>query len=264
MEHLVSYEEARLEPGGEEVTLYDGSIREYIPGDCTFCLSPLHLRSEHDLTFVIPELDVPVLSVCNSCGWWKAITDTTGLFGVKPATSLHGIAKRYSIDALDAPLSALRSYLTRHPHSLAHVNPRTFERLMADCLRDKFHPCEVIHVGGRGDGGVDIHLILSDTSRFLVQVKRREDINSIEGPEVVRELNGVLFREGEAKGIVITTASRFSAAAHLETKVRTPTSQTYDLKLFALDEIIDLLNLRPKDPYEPWKRFLEANGETSS
>jgi HJR/Mrr/RecB family endonuclease len=100
---------------------------------------------------------------------------------------------------------------------------------MKDCLKDAHSPCEVIHTGKTADGGVDLMMILDNDESYLVQVKRRTNLSSKEGVKVVRELNGVLFREGKAKGMIITTASGYTKPAVEETKIKTCLSESYNL-----------------------------------
>ncbi len=157
------------------------------------------------------------------------------------------------------PIYDLRRHLRIHNIDLANVNPTIFEKLMGDCIRSAFGPCEVIHVGGTADGGIDLKLVQNDKTTFLVQVKRRSNLSRHEGVQVVRELNGVLFREGAAKGMVITTAAGFTKAALEETKVKTPTKVQYDMRLLAFNDIVEMLNLPSPDPYEPWQGYRRSS-----
>jgi hypothetical protein len=238
--------------------------------DCKYCGEALDRRSNR----ILPEADLyeeqyrltksrPLtndtydLLVCTACGWWKIRQDkyTSDLPSGKYL--LKGIARQYEISSVDAPIEALRLFLGRHPNHMAHVNPSRFEVLMRDCLRSEFAPCEVIHCGKTGDGGVDLRLIMADDTTWLVQVKRRNNLAHPEGVRVVRELNGVLFREGRAKGMVISTATSFTKGATMETQTRTPTAEPYVVKLFAFDDIVRMLRLPRVDPYEPWRGFAE-------
>ena len=196
------------------------------------------------------------LFVCDHCGWWQLITGSGG-FGFKSCKTHRGCLKKYPVDSLDVPLADLRAYLRHHPTDVAHVNPTAFERLMGDCLKDKYGPCEVLHVGGTADRGIDLILIKSDEESYLIQVKRRSNLKSSESVRVVRELNGVLFRENIAKGMVITTASHFTKAALDETTVWTPTGQSYDMQLLTYRDVIDLFNIEPSNPYQPWFQYIE-------
>lgn len=200
------------------------------------------------------------LFVCGHCGWWQLISGGGG-YGLKTCKTHRGLLNKYPLDSLDAPLSELREYLRRHPSDVAYVNPTAFERLMGDCLRDKYDPCEVLHVGGTADGGIDLILIKLDEGPRLVQVKRCGDLTSSEGVKVVRELNGVLFRDNIAKGMIITTASRFTKPALDETSIWTPTGQTYDMDLLSYSDVVELFDVKPRQPHHPWLRFLKTDNE---
>ena len=132
---------------------------------------------------------------------------------------------------------------------------------MGDCLRDKYDSCEVVHVGGTADRGIDLILVRLDEGPRLVQVKRRTDLTSAEGVQVVRELNGVLFRDNIGKGMVITTASRFTKPALDETSIWAPTGQTYDMELLPYSDVVELFDVKPRHPHQPWVRFLKTGGE---
>jgi hypothetical protein len=45
--------------------------------------------------------------------------------------------------------------------------------------------CEVVHLGGRKDGGIDIKAVRGDGRTTLIQVKRRSDFGRREGVQVI-------------------------------------------------------------------------------
>lgn len=203
------------------------------------------------------------LKNCEYCGWWLMDygLSYTGIYGatgvpIHRTKLLFGEVKHYDVSCLDGPLGALKAYLARNPNHLAHLHPTKFELLMQDCLSEYFGAAEVIHTGRTGDGGVDLKMILTDLETYLVQVKRRRDLSRLESVQVVRELNGVLFREGRAKGMVVTTARGFTAAAKRETEIRTVTNETYEMRLLAFDDIVKMLRINRPSPYEPWVIYL--------
>jgi hypothetical protein len=187
------------------------------------------------------------------CGFWLSREHwdcvTTGEF-------LHiynvGIVKSYNVSDKEAPLDALRKFLKRHPDNIAHTHPTAFEKLMSDCLRDEYAPCEVVHMGSVGDRGIDMKLITNAKEVFLIQVKRRADISDKESVQAVRELNGVLFREGVSRGMVITTARGFTEPVHAETHVKTVTKERYVMQLRSFSDVVRMLNVRQMHPYQPW------------
>ncbi len=243
---LCSYTASK--PSAWYVDAYDG---EYSLGpsfhSCPYCNGSLipSGASERDA----------VLGLCGSCGFWR-IADLRGapMFGHgREVPAITALAKEYSIDATELPLADLRRYLQAHPSKMVDVQPRAFELLIRDCLRAVYQGCEVHHVGSTADGGVDLKIVLSDQDPILVQVKRREVVERNEGIDVIRSLNGVLFREGVAKGMVVTSAKGFTRAARGETQVRTATTEPYQMQLHGFDDIVRWLNLPAPEPYQPWK-----------
>lgn len=92
-------------------------------------------------------------SICANCGWWYAMDRSFGNHGTADfVAEASGIARHYDVSSLEVPLAELRRHLVRHPHDLAHVDPRRFELLMKACLEDSFGPCEIVHTGRSGDG----------------------------------------------------------------------------------------------------------------
>ena len=247
---VLSYAEA--ESFDVDLFFHDHDLSERDPGKaskryhCLYC-DTVTERSE-------PRA-IHYLYACGHCGWWQVIIGGRG-FGLTTCSMHRGVLKQFPVDALDVPLRELRAYLHKHPNDVSLVNPTAFERLMGACLKDKSDSCEVVHVGGTADGGIDLVLIRLEEGPRLIQVKRRANLASTEGVRVVRELNGVLFRRNIARGMVITTASKFSKAAIKETEVWTPTGETYDMALLAYDDVVDLFDVEPRQPHEPWLPFL--------
>jgi len=199
-----------------------------------------------------------VVTACDNCGWWKVLAEYVDTYTDSfNANYYFGNVKHYSPSDIEVPILALRSYLKNKPSHMAQVHPHVFEKLIQDCLRSEFDPCEVHHVGRTGDGGVDLILVVSDKESYLVQVKRRSDLTKNEGVKVVRELNGVLFKEGKSKGMVVTTAKDYTKSAIDETKIKTKTEETYVMKLLKFDDIVSMLNLPTKTPYKPWRDLLK-------
>ncbi|MBR9972444.1 restriction endonuclease [Magnetospirillum sulfuroxidans] len=227
---------------------------------CKYCCGKMHaaFRSKPKKSVIGQQYPTNYsVDECLSCGWWRVDestgSDSMGLF----ISRTVGELRRYDTSSISIPLDELRSHLRSNPKDLAWVNPTKFEKLMAACLRDAYSPCEVRHVGGSGDGGVDIILVTSSSEKYLVQVKRRADLSKKEGVSAVRELNGVLFREGECKGIVITTASGFTKSAKSETNIKTPTVGVYKVDLFDIADVVRLLGLDARPNKKPWELFVD-------
>jgi predicted RNA-binding Zn-ribbon protein involved in translation (DUF1610 family) len=196
---------------------------------------------------------------CPVCGWWKlARIDRSGSSGsvVAEIFVAVGQVKVFDIGALDVPLQDLHRFLAKRPDYIANVHSTMFEKLMCDCLRATYQGAEVEHIGTTSDGGIDIKLVTTTNDTYLIQVKRRLNPGKKEGIRVVRELNGVLFREGQAKGMVITTAKAFTRGAVREAHIKTRTSTPYEIKLLSHRDVISMLRLSLPEPYAPWQNLL--------
>jgi hypothetical protein len=186
---------------------------------------------------------------CEACGWWGieekgADTDNKDYYyGFHFLVS--AVSRWFDIDDKDVPVSALRDYFRRqNALDFKVLHPWAFERLVAECLKYEFGPCEVHHVGvsgGGGDGGVDIYLI-KDATEWLIQVKRR--LNEKPEPiETIRLLNGVLLREGKCRGMVVTSSKSFSRNALSETEVKT--AGPYAIKLIDRGGVLEMFSKVP-------------------
>lgn len=153
--------------------------------NCIYCEHSLVVRDlsnrlpRRGLTSFVPKADLVGL-LCRGCGWWCIVHTprTRDLF--RTATEMAYLTATLSVfdnDEYLEPVEALRSYLSSHPEHIAHLSSTQFERLMASSLRDAFPAATIEHVGGTGDGGVDILLVRGGRRPTLVQVKRR--INEI-------------------------------------------------------------------------------------
>ena len=125
---------------------------------------------------------------------------------------------------------------------------------MAECLIDVFGDGEIIKLGGRKDGGVDIKAVRSDGETTLVQVKRRADFSKKEGVITVRELHGVMLRERIPRGMIISTAHDSSPAARDEVAQTRRALRHYSMELLPLADVVSLLG-GPAAPTErPWEQ----------
>jgi hypothetical protein len=106
-------------------------------------------------------------------------------------------------------------YFAEHPEKMYDLNPRLFEKLVAELFRAKGYDVEL--GPGRKDGGVDIRAFLrSDIGALLtlIQCKRYGPTHKI-NVDVVRQMYGVLHRDNATAGIIVTT-STFTREARSE------------------------------------------------
>jgi restriction system protein len=218
---------------------------------CPFCAATMRSRTD--------KKESHVLADCESCGFWRVVhvKNIGGFKNGEPVVASRGVAKLYHVDSLEVPLADLRRFLKRNPSHLAHVNPFVFEELIADCLRSAFPNSELVKVGGRRDRGIDLMLLQTSGENYLVQIKRRSNIQRNEGVDVVRQLNGVIFRENAAKGLVITTAKHYTPHAVQETRVKSNRGIWQSIDLYGYEDIVHWLSLPNPSPYEPWKDVTE-------
>ncbi|MCP4581487.1 MAG: restriction endonuclease [candidate division Zixibacteria bacterium] len=191
----------------------------------------------------------------SNCGWWALEQIVEQLEYHRTEVEIKwGQIKTFDISSREIPIRLIRDEIKKRPNMVYSTHHDSFERLMADCLRDKFPGSFVKHVGKSGDRGIDIYCVIDD-EECLVQVKRHKNGSISEGPKAIRELNGVLLREGIYKGIFISTAKRFTEAAFGELKIKMETQKPVIVELIAFDGIIDLVS-RNFEKYEPWKNYI--------
>jgi hypothetical protein len=192
------------------------------------------------------------------CGWW-ALEQVEDIYEINRADAeiIWRQVKIFDAASREVPIRLLIAEVKKNPRLVYSTHSDSFERLMTDCLTDKFPNSRVTHVGKSHDRGIDIFCIIDDEP-CLVQVKRRKDGSIPEGPRAVRELNGVLFREGCYRGIFISTAERFTEAAFAELKIRMETAKPILVELIAFDGIVDLI-AKSSAQYEPWKQHIRED-----
>ncbi|MEM9059028.1 MAG: restriction endonuclease [Pseudomonadota bacterium] len=249
-----------LSIGSPPISKIDG---KYV--DCGYCGTPL-TRIEDQVIQSLPENTECPLLWCENCGWWLAKPVLKGKGGFI-GYAVRGICRRYDITSTEIPLKELRTWLSQHPEDSARVDPFYFEEVIADAFQHLLPDCKVLHIGGRRDKGIDLKIVENESSQILVQIKRRSDINGVESVSVVRELNGVLLREGVPKGIIVTTSKRYSTDAIQETQISRGSFsafyEQYRMELMAFDDVAELLRIRPSSNIQPWSdvcRGVQAGG----
>ncbi len=124
---------------------------------------------------------------------------------------------------------------------------------MADVWKANHSECEVIHVGKPGDWGIDVLYVDSNDQDWLIQVKRRSSPSSTEGFETLERLAGALLLHDSLRGIIVSTANRFSV--QLRKGVDILSSMGYTIELTDKGKLIRMLD--PVLPVAPWNRALQ-------
>lgn len=204
---LISYENFTLEylnggywDGVQEGANLASEERMFIKGlhpdhlmRCPYCRHPMTFK-DSDLN----EFAQTSIHSCTRCGWWTVRAFSTALSEADVVYSnayiCDAVAKKYSVSDKTAPVAALHHHLRRHINDLAHVNPKRLEQLVASVLTDFFGTVNTKHVGGNDDQGIDVLCCRTATEDFLVQVKRREDLEKNEAFAVVDAILGACVR----------------------------------------------------------------------
>lgn len=236
---------------------------------CPFCGSPLRSERwsvpygswpETLLGRLFPVArDVLRGLACLQCGWWvlgRMFWDADPFSFVIDHEFAVGVHSVVDVADYDGPIDGLRTHLSRHPEKLTSLSPQQFERLVAACLRDAFPNAMVHHVGGTGDRGIDILIAHGGRRPAVVQVKRRGSLGASEGVQVVRELHGVMYRDGLSRGIVVSTAGRYTRGAIAEVEgVRQHLLRRYDTLLLTRHDFAELLLVTDVVRPRPWAVF---------
>jgi len=205
---------------------------------------------------------------CEECNWWilrKHLWRRAGrVLGSGPC-GLYGstswslvknrihesIVHSFDVSLVECPVLKLREHIHKRELDLRSLSPKELEVVVGSVLRDHMD-CKVRHVGGPGDEGIDL-LLVQGKSTYAVQVKRRINAKKAEGVTVIRDLLGSLVLGKLKRGIVVSTAPRFSTAAEHAT-ART----VFKISLYDYDSLIELVDLHsPPDP--PWQFLLRKS-----
>lgn len=227
---------------------------------CPYCKTPLSSIGdgwfENDFYFIyLREGDeCENLKVCNNCGWWLVFHTVCWVEYACDQNLYEGALRKYDENQYDTPLQSLRRHLLKHHKKLFTLDPTKFERLVADVFRD-FYTCEVKHIGGPGDNGIDIYAVINNNP-FLVQVKRRSRFDYTEGPRIVRELIGSLIISNEKHGIIVSSANKFSDKAVQTAQMA---RDFVDIQLMNRNEFLKIMELTAsKDLKAPWHNIVKS------
>jgi len=220
-----------------------------IPSHCIYCEAKLAIKDEPDWVLFCPN---------SGCGWWMHFPPP------KPAgfrTIEHhakwAIIKKFSFNDKDLPTAELAKYLKQNPHSMVNTHFSAFEKLVCSLMKEFYGPTEFIHVGRPKDGGKDLIGVFNDKITTFVEVKKRENIFSCESVRTVRNLLGVMTHEGVEKGIVVTTADRFSKEAHSLSVPKEESLANYNLELISFKDIKSWLNISRVSSSPSWEGVIE-------
>ena len=204
------------------------SLEDYLyKGGCPHCGTELtsHADHRHDGS-EYEEVSLEYgLSYCARCRFWQWLWIDYQTVGVGKFRLMEGCPpgplqkacisklREFDSDLPEGVSTELARYLRANPDAWHRYDPTRFEKLVADIYRANHRHSEVVHVGKPDDGGVDVVMVDSGGQQWLIQAKRRERPNCAEGVSTVRNLVGTLTIEGALRGVVVSTADRFSLRA---------------------------------------------------
>ena len=141
-------------------------------------------------------------------------------------------------------------HIRRDTSHLHFVDPKRLEKFVADVFRANYTDAEVIHIGKPNDGGVDVLLIDAEKKQWLIQVKRRGVKRQSEEVRTIRDMLGAMIVEGVYRGIIVSTAPRFSRWAKQAATKAEDGRQRMTLRL--VDRGVLNRMLDPILPDRPW------------
>jgi hypothetical protein len=226
---------------------------------CPFCRIPLKKEAFIDL----PSSDTDQyllyrqyhVSACTRCAYWEFKgSESSNRCMDPPVIALaQAVATQFSISAPPECASEFAQFLRRCPSGWHTVSPTRLERLVADIFKANYQHCEVLHVGGPGDRGIDVLLVDSSQTQWLIQVKRRSDPQRKEGFDTLQAILGTLALKGDRHGIVVSTADAFSQQARA--KARNAKLHGFIVELVDRHRLDTMLS--PLLPVSPWLSVLE-------
>ena len=191
------------------------------------------------------------LERCLNCSYWgiKGYEGSMACMDPVFLMSAASVTAKFSTASPHGCSEELAQHLRRKPELWHCLAPTRLETLVADIFKANHKHAEVKHVGGPGDLGVDVLFIDDNSTKWLIQVKRREKPNKAEGFETLQNILGTLALQGERHGIIVSTADHFSFQAKRE--VKNAAKQGFQIEL--IDKGILNRMVGPLLPRHPWK-----------
>ncbi len=203
--------------------------------------------------------EISVLYDCPQCGWWFYQNEAMRLapseqYAVANELSFAAVLRKYAVADYDIPLQSLRNTVSKNPEYLYQIHPTNLERLVASVFHDYFD-CEVRHVGGSNDGGVDLILIRGD-KEVLVQVKRRQHPHHVESVSLIRELIGAMVLSQVNSAIFVSTAEAFSPSARMASTKARVLGAAESISLVDYKRFVDMMQLCSTSQRKVWEPLL--------
>lgn len=216
---------------------------------CTLCGGTFRSVYEKEYLSFAVRVHESVIQ-CKACGNWKGKANTSISDDEWLLPYLREFCPQKTIPALNVLLNEIKAT----PGDLFLQKPRQFELLVGSVLRN-FFKCDVYHVGQSRDGGIDLIVIEADEP-IMVQVKRREKTNSVEGLDVVKLLFASMYARGAKKGMLVTTAQRFSADAKSWVHLPSLKDNEFNIELVTFDRLMAMTKTAVTSEVSAWESAL--------
>jgi HJR/Mrr/RecB family endonuclease len=195
------------------------------------------------------------ISICENCKYWEVQRlEYSNKCMDSPLNRIgSSVALKFENQLPTGCAEELAQFIRRNPDFLNRINPKLFEKFVADVFRANHKEAEVVHVGKPCDKGIDVIYIDDNSTEWLIQVKRREHSNRAEGFSTLQSILGTLALEGKRHGIIVTTADYFSYHAKKATKQAE--KQGYTVELIDKGKLNRMIS--PLLPQTPWSSLFE-------
>lgn len=187
--------------------------------------------------------------LCDSCGFWRfEVRDNLYM----PYYTLPHV-KRFDYETTTPSLAYLSSEIYRNRDKIYAMDPTKFEIFVGSVLSD-FLNCEVHHVGRTGDDGIDLIALVGDSPQ-MIQVKRRGNASATEGIDVVKLLFASAFVQNANRGMIVTSAKRFTRAAKIWSESPRIVDSGFKLELVDMNNLMSIVGaVAMKDDEPAWHR----------
>lgn len=135
--------------------------------------------------------------------------------------------------------------------------------LVVQAVLSEHFDCEVKHVGRTADGGIDLLLVMADEV-VPVQVKRRESPSAVEPVRTVREMFGVMLRDGFRRASVVTSARGFSKQALAEINQAMNRGAFDAFELVDKPSFLSMIGASRRLAIPSWRELLPANDDVTT
>jgi HJR/Mrr/RecB family endonuclease len=175
---------------------------------CTYCGTACRLYEDDSMSMEAQHSERA--AVCTVCGWWSWSPLRSELDELEHG-SARAVLERFSVESNEVPVSELARYLEQHQDQLMSVAPDKFEELVAAVYRDALGYTVEYRSYGRGDKGIDIICIQTDSpNKIALQVKRYNQPIKL---GLIHQFCGAMVESRFGRGVFVT-AGRFQRGCY--------------------------------------------------